>query len=68
MTNTKEQTVIRTIKDAFEGENMQAQYSILGHRIDLYFQEHKFAIEVNELVQNDRNIDHEIQRQRALAR
>ena len=35
--NTKEQTVISAIKDAFEGENMQTQYSVLGYRIHLYF-------------------------------
>ena len=36
--NTKEQTVINSIKDAFEGEDMQTRYSLLGYRIDLYFQ------------------------------
>ena len=66
MVNTKEQTVINSIKDAFEGENMQTQYSVLGYRIDLYFHEYKLAIEVDELGHNDRNIDYEIQRQRAL--
>ena len=35
--NTKEQTVIDSIKDAFEGENMQTQHTVLGYRIDLYF-------------------------------
>ena len=35
---------------------------------NLYFHEYKFGIEVNESVQNDRNIDHEIQRQTALER
>ena len=35
--NTKEQTVLISIKDAFEGEDMQSQYSVLGYRIDLYF-------------------------------
>ena len=35
--NTKEQTVINSIKDAFEGENMQTQYSVLGYKIDLFF-------------------------------
>ena len=35
--NTKEQTVINSIKDAFEGENMQTQYTVLNYRIDLYF-------------------------------
>ena len=47
---------------------MQAQYSVLGYRIDLYFHEYKLAIEVDELGHNDRNIDYEIQRQRALER
>ena len=28
--NTKEQTVINSIKDVFEGEYMQTQYSVLG--------------------------------------
>ena len=37
ITLTKEQSVLRSIMDAFEGENMQTQYSVLGYRIDLYF-------------------------------
>ena len=63
MINTKEQTVISAIKDAFEGENMQTQYSVLGYRIDIYFHEYKLAIEVDELGHIDRNIDLEIQRE-----
>ena len=47
--NTKEQTVLKSIKDAFEGEDMQTQYSVLGYRIDIYFHKHKLAIEVDEL-------------------
>ena len=35
--NTKEQTVINSIKDAFEGEDMQAQYTVIGYMIDLFF-------------------------------
>ena len=66
--NTKEQTIINSIKDAFEGEDMQTQYTVIGHRIDLYFHEYNFAIEVDELGHNDRNIDYEIQRQKALER
>ena len=66
MVNTKEQTVINSIKDAFEGENMQTQYSVLGYRIDLYFHEYKLAIEVDELGHNDKNIDYEIETQRVL--
>ena len=66
--NNKEQTVLRSIKDAFEGEDMQTQYTVIGYRIDLYFHEYKLAIEVDELGHNDRNIDYEIQRQKALER
>ena len=66
--NTKEETVINSIKDAFEGENMQSQYTVLNYRIDLYFHKYKLAIEVDELGHNDRNIDYEIQRQKALER
>ena len=35
--NTKEQTIINSIKDMFEGENIQTQYSVLCYRIDLYW-------------------------------
>ena len=66
--NTKEQTVINSIKDAFEGEDMQTQYTVIGYRIDLYFHKYKLAIEVDELGHADRNINNEIERQRALER
>ena len=66
--NTKEQSVLNSIKDTFEGENIQNQYSVSGYRIDLYFHKYKLAIKVNELGHNDRNIDYEIQRQQALER
>ena len=55
--NTKEQTIINSIKDTFEGENIQTQYSVLGYRIDLYFHEYKLAIEVKELGHTNRNIN-----------
>ena len=38
--NTKEQTVLKSIKDAFEGKDMQTQHNVLGYRIDLYFHKH----------------------------
>ena len=56
---------LESIKDEFEGEHMQTQYTVIGYRIDIYFHEYKLAIEVDELDHNDRNIDYEIQRQRA---
>ena len=52
---TKEQSVLKSVMDAFEGENMQTQYIVLGYRID-----------ANEKGHKDRIIDHEIQREKAL--
>ena len=66
MINTKEQTIKNSIKDAFEGENIQTQYSVLGDRIDLYFHEYKLAIEVDELGHTNRNINNEFERQQTL--
>ena len=64
--NTKEQTIINSIKHTFEGENIQTQYSILGYRVDLCFNEYKRAIEFDELGHTNRNINNEIERQKAL--
>ena len=66
ITLTKEQSVLKSVMEAFEGENMQTQHSVLGYRIDLYFYVYKRAIEVDEKSHKDRNINHEIQRQKAL--
>ena len=63
---TKEQSVLKSVMDAFEGENMQTQCSVLGYRIDLYFHDYKLAVEVDEEGHKDRNIDHEIKRQEAI--
>ena len=64
--NCKEQTVLESINDTFEGDDMQTQYIFIGYRIDFCFHEYKMAIEVDELGHNDRNIDYEIQRQRGI--
>ena len=66
MINNKKQTIINSIKAAFEGEDIQTQYSVLGYRIDPYFHEYKLATEVDELGHADRNINNEIERQKAL--
>ena len=66
--NTKEQTVLESIKEAFQGEDMQTQYSALGYRIDLYFHKYRLAIEVDELGHANRNLSDEINRQKALER
>ena len=64
MINTKEQTVLKSIKDEFEGEDMQTKYSVVGYRIDLYFHKHKLAIEIDELGHADRNLSNEFERQK----
>ena len=43
---------------------MNAQFSIGSHRIDLYFPEHKIAVECNEYDHIDRDIYYEINRQK----
>ena len=64
--NCNKQTALESINNASEGENMQTQYSVLSYKIDFYFHEYRLAIEVDELGHNDRNINYEIQRQRAI--
>ena len=51
--------------DVFEEENMQTQYSVLGYKTDLYFHDHKLAVEIDEKGDKDRSINDEIQRQKA---
>ena len=63
MINTKQESVLKSIKDGFEGEDMETQYSVLSYWTYLYFHDYKLAIEADELDHNDRNIDHEIQRE-----
>ena len=62
----KEQSVIESIRDTFKGEDIRIQYTVLGYRIDLYFYEHKLAIEIDELGHNDRNTDYETKREREI--
>ena len=66
--NTKKQTASRSIKDAFEGEDMQTQYTVMAKRLIFVFINIKLAIEVDELGHADRNLDNEIERQKALER
>ena len=62
--NTKEQAVLRSIKDVFQGEDMQTQYTVKRCRIHLYFYKHKLAIKVDELGHADRNLNNETERQK----
>ena len=45
---------------------MQTKYNVSVYEIDLYFHEYKLAVEVEELGHNNRNIDYEIQTQKAI--
>ena len=58
--------LLKPIMDVIEEENMQTQYSVLGYKIDLYFHDHKLVVEIDEKGHKDRNINDEIQRQKAL--
>ena len=51
---------------SFEEENIQTQNNVLNYRIDLYFHDHKLAIETDENGHSDRNIDYEIKKQKAI--
>ena len=62
----KKQSVIESIIDTFKGEDTQIQSTVLGYRIDLYFYEHKLAIQIDELGHNDRNTDYETNREREI--
>ena len=41
---TKEHSVLKSIMEVFEGENMQTQYTVLGYKIDFYFHDYKLVI------------------------
>ena len=60
---SKEQDTLSCIIKAFNGEDMKRQFNIDGYRIDLYFLEHKLAIECDEFDHADRDIEYEVKRQ-----
>ena len=64
--NVKQQTTTTKIKEVFEKENIQTEYSVSNYRIDIYFHEYKLAIEVDDFGHSDRNIDYEIRRQKEI--
>ena len=47
-------------------EKIILQYNVLGYRIDAYFPKYKLAVEVDEQGHNSRDIDYEIEKQKAL--
>ena len=57
MTNTKQHSVINAIKEKFEGEDIQTQYSVMGYRIE--FHKYDFAVEIDEYGHCDRSNNYE---------
>ena len=61
-----EETTLESLRDTFEGENIQAHNKVLEYEIDLYFHDYKLAVEIVEKDLQDRDISSEIERQKAL--
>ena len=63
---TQEQSILTKIKEAFSTEEIIFQRFVLGYRIDAYFLKYKLAVEMDERGHNDRDLEVEIERQKAL--
>ena len=63
---TQEQSVLTKIKETVSTEEISFQLFLLGYRIDAYFLKYKLAVEVDERGHNDRDLEAEIERQKAL--
>ena len=61
---TKEQSVLTKIIKALEREKILLQHSVLSYKIDLYFVEHKLAIEVDEKGHRDGDRYEDIEREK----
>ena len=59
-----EKRTLESLRDTFEGENMQTHYKVLGYEIDLYFHDYKLAVEIDEKDHQDKDISHEIERKK----
>ena len=63
---TQEQSIWTKIKDSFSTKEIIFQNFALGYKIDAYFLKHKLATEVDERGHNDRDLEVEIEIQKAL--
>ena len=63
---TQEQSILSKIVTIFAAEKIILQHNVLGYRIDVYFPKYELATEVDERGHNDREIDYEIERQKAI--
>ena len=66
--NSKQQSIAETIKQIFDGEDIQTEYKVPGldYRIDIYPREYKLVVEVDEYGHSDRDIEYEEERERKL--
>ena len=62
----KEKSVLTKIMKVFASEEILLDHSVLSYKIDLYLSKHRLAIEIDENDHNDRNIDYETKRQKAI--
>ena len=63
---SKEKSIIEKIQTLFSAEKIFLQYSVCTYRIDVYFPKHKFAVEIDEIGHQNRDINYEIQRQKII--
>ena len=63
---TQEQSILSKVVTLFAAEKIILQHNVLGYRIDAYFPKYKLAIEVDEQGHNDRDIDYEVEIQKAI--
>ena len=63
---TQEQSVLSKIVTLFAAEEIILQHNVSGYRIDACFSKYKLVVEVDEQGHNDRDIDYEIKRQKAI--
>ena len=63
---TQEQSVMTKIMTVYAVEEIILQYNVLNYRFDTYFPKYKLAIEIDEQGHNDRFIDYETERQKAI--
>ena len=52
---------LNSINNAFERENIQTNYRVLGYEIDIYFHDYKIAVEIDEKYHRDSDISREIE-------
>ena len=65
--NREEYTVTSQIEQVFANEKIKPQHFLLDkYYIDLYFPEHKLAIEVDEKAHSDRNEDEDKKREKEI--